>query len=51
MATALSKQYLIAGGRGCCSDKNINSGPILSFDAVCMGSPVITMLQNSEQQV
>ena len=26
-------------------DENINSGAILSFDAVCIGSPVIIMLQ------
>ena len=26
------------------SDENINSGTILFFDAVCMGSPVIIML-------
>ena len=27
------------------SDKNINSGTILSFDAVCVGSPVLSMLR------
>ena len=30
---------------GMCSDENINFGAILSFDVVCMGSPVIIMLQ------
>ena len=30
---------------GARSDENINSGAILSFDAVCVGSPVIIMLQ------
>ena len=25
---------------GVCSDENINSGAILSFDVVCTGSPV-----------
>ena len=34
---------------GTCSDENINSGAILSFDVVCMGSPVIIMLQKSKQ--
>ena len=29
-------------------DKNINSGIILSFDAVCVGSPIIIMLQKSK---
>ena len=28
---------------GTCSDENINSGTILSFDVICMGSPVIIM--------
>ena len=27
------------------SDENITSGAILSFDVVCMGSPVIIMLK------
>ena len=30
---------------GARSDENINSDAILSFDAVCVGSPVIIMLQ------
>ena len=30
---------------GVCSDENINSGAILSFDVVSMGLPVIIMLQ------
>ena len=30
---------------GVCSNENINSGAILSFDVVCVGSPVIIMLQ------
>ena len=30
---------------GICLDENINSGAILSFDAVCMGSPVKIRLQ------
>ena len=30
---------------GACSDENINSSAILSFDVVCVGSPVIIMLQ------
>ena len=34
---------------GACSDENINSGAILSFDAVCVGLPVIIMLQKSKQ--
>ena len=49
MATALSKQFFDFWGM--CSDENINSrsGTILSFDAVCMGSPVIIMFQKSKQ--
>ena len=31
---------------GACPDKKIMYGAILSFDAVCMGSPVIIMLHN-----
>ena len=31
------------------SDKNINSGPVLSFDVVCTGSPVIAMLQKCKK--
>ena len=31
------------------SDENINTGVILSFDVVCVGSPVIIMLQKSKQ--
>ena len=31
------------------SDENINSGIILSFNAVCAGSPVIIMLQKGKQ--
>ena len=42
MATALSKQFLITGTR---PDENINSDTILSFDVVCVGSPVLIMLQ------
>ena len=29
-----------------CSDKNINSDDIFSFDAVCVGSPVIKKVNN-----
>ena len=43
MATALLKQHLIAGA--CVQMK---TGAILSFDAVCIGSPVIIMLQKSK---
>ena len=32
------------------SDENINSGTVLSYDAVCTGSPVIIMLQKSKQK-
>ena len=31
------------------SDENINSGVLLSFDVVCVGSPAIIMLQKSKQ--
>ena len=31
--------------------ENITSGAILSFDAVCAGSPVIIMLQKVNKQV
>ena len=31
------------------SDKDVKSGAILSFDAVCMGSPVIIMLQKKQK--
>ena len=34
---------------GAHSSNNITSGAILSFDAVCVGSPVIMMLQKSKQ--
>ena len=34
---------------GMCSDKSINSGVILSFDAVYTDTPVIIMLQKSKQ--
>ena len=30
---------------GACADENTNSGTILSFDVVYVGSPVIIMLQ------
>ena len=29
---------------GACSDKNINSGVILSFDVVCVSTPVIIII-------
>ena len=34
-----------------CLDKGINSGTILSFDAVCVGSQVIIRLQRVNKQV
>ena len=34
---------------GAHSDEDIDSGAILSFDVVCMGSPLIIMLQNRKQ--
>ena len=34
-----------------CSDKNVKYGAILSFDTVCVGSPVIIMLQTVNKQV
>ena len=36
---------------GVSSDENVNSGVILSFDVVCVGSPVIIMLQKVNKQV
>ena len=48
MDTVLSKQFVIAGAR---SDETINSGAIISFDAVCVGSPFIIMLQKIKKQV
>ena len=35
----------VIDNRGMCSDENFISGTILSFDEVCVGSPVIVMLQ------
>ena len=46
MTTSLSSQYLIA-----CSDENIDSGAILSFDAVCTGSPVVNDSNEMNKQV
>ena len=47
MATALSKQYYIAGAH--VQMKTFILATILSFDAVCVGSSVIIMLQKSKQ--
>ena len=44
MATAILNKVFDSWGTRC-SDENIYSGAILSFDAVGVGSPVITMLQ------
>ena len=42
-------ELLIIDSWDTCSVKSINSGTILSFDAVCVDSPIITMLQKSKQ--
>ena len=48
MATSLSGQYLIVGTH---SVEDINSGTILSYDAIYAGSPVIITLQKSKQTI
>ena len=36
---------------GLCSDKNNRPGAILSSNGICLGSPVIIMLQKVNKQV
>ena len=45
------ESVLEGGWVGARSDENINSGIIFIFDTVCMGSPVIVMIQKGKQQV
>ena len=42
---------LVIDSWGMCSDKNINGGALISFDAVCLGPPVNDIQESKQTSV